>query len=277
MRSSSATGSLPSIGNFKGCALGGACARPSKNIDCDIYLPATYSNCTIDLTKGNKRPGLSVHVSSMNSPGGTAYQSYTFDPTSRRFHYGVTVTALRKQGAWYDARYEFHLNCPSTVAWQASETKYNVTLDGKNGYSYIGDYTGPVGNGGFPGSAVINNNLFKVKIVNPNPANAALTAGMFMTSPEQNNPGPKLFAYYQPTNISISTVKTISTGNPLNHGGGVSVADINGNGIDDILLASYDDLPEGNDPARWDRSRRGRSPPGRRRRRRCGSRLRRRR
>lgn len=239
-------GDMQSIDRFEGCALGGACARPKKTIDSPaIDIPAQYSDCIIDTSKGNQGPGLSVHVSSMNSPGGDAYQYYSLDTTTRRFTYGVTVTALRSQGAWYQASYNFHLKCPGTANWTQTQTK-SFTADSKNGYGFIADYTGPIGSGSGT-NPVVDDNLFEVKISNLNPANADFTAGMFKTTPAQLSKGPKLFAHYQPTHVTSPQMKSVTTGNNLNHGSGVTIGDINGNGIEDILLLSNDELPEGND------------------------------
>jgi hypothetical protein len=205
-------------------------------------IPVQYSHCAIDTTRGNKLPGLSVYVSSANSPGRDMSENYTLDIPNKRMRAQVSVTSVRKQGAWYTASYEIHVKCPKTlVPWTRSETR-TITLDSKNGYANVGSYAGPVGSGGVGTSdVVVNDALYTVELKNPVPANAVITADMFLNSPPDTAKGPKLFALYEPDNLPVSGVKGLPSFTDSNEGGGMSIGDINNNGIEDIIFATYQD------------------------------------
>lgn len=221
------------------------CGGPeTRSTDETHGIPSQYSHCTIDTSRGNKLPGLSVYVSS-NSPGSSSNpksESYSLDFATRTMRVQASVASVRKQGAWYTGTYEIHVKCPQTAAWTNSENR-TVTVDSKNGYANVGTYTGPIGSiNGLPGTAVVDNNLFKVDVKSTNPTDATVTAGMFLTSPANGQKGPNLFALYEPTNIAAPAVKLLSSQAITNQGGGSAIADLNNNGIEDIMFVSYQDV-----------------------------------
>lgn len=201
-------------------------------------IPVQYAHCAIDTSRGNKLPGLSVYVSSANSPGGSMSENYTLNLAARTMRAQVSVSSVRRQGAWYTASYEIHVKCPQTVPWTRTETK-TITIDSKNGYANVGSYTGPIGSGSGIGNVVVNNDLFTVELKNPVPANAVITADMFLTSPSNGTKGPNLFALYEPDNLPARGVRPLPSAGDTNQGGGMSVGDINNNGIEDIIFTTY--------------------------------------
>ncbi|MCE3252424.1 MAG: cel1 [Cellvibrio sp.] len=232
---------LTGIARFDtGCNL--FCGGPvTKSTNETHPVPSQYSHCPIDTSRGNKLPGLSVYVSSANSPGGAMSENYTLDIAARTMRAQVSVSALRQMGAWYTASYEIHVKCPQTVPWTNTQTQ-TITIDSKNGYANVGSYTGPIGTiNAIGNSAVANNNLYKVELKNPVPANAVITADMFLTSPPDTAKGPYLFALYEPDNLPATGVRFLPSATDSNEGGGMSVGDINNNGIEDIIFATYQD------------------------------------
>lgn len=221
-----------------GCNL--LCGGPqSRSTDETHGIPAQYANCTIDTSRGNKVPGLSVYVSSANSPGGPMSENYTLDLNAKTMRAQVSVSSQRKMGAWYSASYEIHVKCPQTVPWTRTETK-TITIDSKYGYYNAASYTGPIGSGNAIGnSAVVNNDLFKFELKNLVPANATITADMLLSGP--GTKGPNLYALYEPDNLSPPNAKILPSPTDSNEGGGMSIGDINNNGIEDIIFATYQD------------------------------------
>lgn len=236
-------GSIDYIQRFEGTCKWPNTCYPSKSINKTYPIPAQFSACQTDTSRGNTLPGLSIHPIKIESPGAAAVTKYALysSPAPGYLHVDATVTASRGTGAEYYANYELHFLCPQPSTWSRTHTQ-TITVDSKNGYANVGSYTGPIGsNNGVSGTAQLDNNRFKIDVKNSTPADAAITAGMFLDV-LNGLKGPKIFALYEPGNIPAATLKVLSSQALTNQGGGSAIADINNNGIDDIVFVSYQDV-----------------------------------
>lgn len=177
---------------------------PRREETVTYCLPPEANQCSVDASRssGKGGAGYGVNVTSINSPGGAASESYTLN--GRCLTLTVSVQAKRLQRGWYESDYQIFASCPIRAAWSRTETKGPFTLDSNSGYSYITNYTGPIGSpSALPGTATVynNDNGYKVTILNKNPANAVITSGMFINTPAQGNNGPRLYALYSANDV----------------------------------------------------------------------------
>lgn len=179
---------------------------PSRTESVEFCVPAEVrQQCTIDTSRssGAGGPGYGINVLSINSPGGSPVQTYSFNSTTMCLTSTVTVRAKRLQRGWYEGNHQIYVTCPVRAAWSNTETKGPFTLDNASGYSYITNYTGSIGSSqALPGTATVNEvNGYTVKLQNITPANAVVTAGMFQNTPAQGNNGPRLHALFAANDV----------------------------------------------------------------------------
>jgi hypothetical protein len=188
---------------IRGGHLGG---WPSRTESVEFCVPAEVrQQCTIDTSRssGIGGPGYGIDVLRINSPGGDAVQSYSLNHSTMCLTSTVTVRAKRRQRGWYEGNHQIYVTCPVRAAWSRTETKGPFNLDSASGYSFITNYTGPIGSPqALPGTATVNAvNGYKVTLLNKNPANAVVTAGMFQNTPAQGNNGPRLYALFAANDV----------------------------------------------------------------------------
>jgi Peptidase M66 len=189
---------------IRGGALSGT---PRREETVTFCLPPEASACTIDTSRaaGKGGPGYGISVSSLNSPGGDAHESYTL--TGRCLTSTVSVQAKRLQRGWYEGDHQIFVKCPVRKPWSYTETQGPFTLDSNDGYSYITNYSGPIGT-----SSGINATVgYKVAFLNKTPTDAAVTSGMFQSTPANGRNGPALWALHG-TNDLIARSLEVSQG-----------------------------------------------------------------
>ncbi|WP_331351033.1 hypothetical protein [Cellvibrio sp. UBA7671] len=179
---------------------------PSRTESVEFCVPTEVrQQCTIDTSRssGIGGPGYGIDVLSINSPGGDPVQSYSLNSTTMCLTSTVTVRAKRLQRGWYEGNHQIYVTCPVRANWSNTETKGTFTLDSASGYSYITNYTGPIGSPqALPGTATVNAvNGYTVTLLNKNPANAVVTSGMFQNTPAQGNNGPRLYALFAANDV----------------------------------------------------------------------------
>lgn len=179
---------------------------PSRTESVEFCVPAEVrQQCTIDTSRssGIGGPGYGINVLSINSPGGDPVQSYSLNSTTMCLTSTVTVRAKRLQRGWYEGNHQIYVTCPVRAAWSNTDTKGTFTLDSSSGYSYITNYAGQIGSAqALPGTATVDAvNGYKVTLLNKNPANAVVTAGMFQNTPAQGNNGPRLYALFAANDV----------------------------------------------------------------------------
>lgn len=179
---------------------------PSRTESVEFCVPAEVrQQCTIDTSRssGIGGPSYGIDVLRINSPGGDPVQSYSLNHTTMCLTSTVTVRAKRLQRGWYEGNHQIYVTCPVRAAWSNTETKGPFNLDSASGYSYITNYTGPIGSPqALPGTASVNAvNGYKVTLLNKNPSNAVVTAGMFQNTPAQGNNGPRLYALFAANDV----------------------------------------------------------------------------
>lgn len=188
----------------RGGLVGGAVPKTESVQKC--VSPDDLAMCAIDKSGG---PGYTAYVDEINSPGGTQSISYTFNESSGCLTTTVTVYALRRQRGWFRGHHAIHLQCPVRGPWSNTETKGPFTLSGSAGYSYITDYTGPIGSAGLPGTATVyaNDTGYKAQILNKMPPAAMLTYGMFASGPSSGVNGPQLWVLYDANDITARALE----------------------------------------------------------------------
>lgn len=179
---------------------------PSRTESVEFCVPAEVrQQCTIDTSRssGIGGPGYGIDVLSINSPGGDPVQSYTLNHATMCLTSTVTVRAKRRMRGWYEGNHHIYVTCPVRAAWSNTEVKGPFTLDNASGYSFITNYTGQIGSTqAIPGTATVNAvNGYTVTLLNKNPTNAVVTAGMFQNTPQQGNNGPRLYALFAANDI----------------------------------------------------------------------------
>lgn len=175
------------------------CLPPDVANECAIDTSRTHSTQTAwSGGYGQGGPGYGIYVDQINSPGGA--EGATYNLNGDCLTSTVTVRAKRLQRGWYAGRHVIYARCPITRPWSHTETKGPFTLDSDDGYSFITRYTGPIGSPDAESAFVYpNDNGYKVEILDKNPADAVMTAGMFRGTSFSN--GPDLYALYDANDI----------------------------------------------------------------------------